>query len=559
MNPWLSQVGLAAGLVPPAPKPDAGAPLQMGVNYAAMPGAAPAPTFNPFGGSVAVPGPEGPPPPAPPPAPEPLMGQVSKAPPPGPLVSQAPPPPPPPPQRGPTPFDTKWIPIPGTGGVTPAREQGSWGPLASSLHRKAADTREKGVTDAAELIQQQAAVESAAAYDRQQQANNDAKGIEAANAQNARQIEEARVEHAKAVSAIGKGIERDPDAQFIGGMGTILGVLLSAVPGSIGKAGELATKAIDKAIDTDLRVQEFNYNAGLNAMRGKQSAFDNAIRAAGSQEAGKQMYLAARRDGVAAELQRFAAENRGTEAAAKALEISQNYEGKALDDKADSFKLIQAQRSEPQGLIQVGDQVLPGTYTAKQANPVLLEYGAKGRQGLAAKAFEGQIDIAKEDVRQQSKSREETDKGAGQISQQLQTAGVPQARAAAEAARKAITNTPQGLGERGARALYVKENLFPQESIDRESAWSQYKNQAMKAIYGNVSKDEAERAAETFDRANNDETRLNVIKNTEAILDRIEKNAKAGQSPQAQDEFNRRRAAAEGEGETPKSFQPKGK
>jgi hypothetical protein len=416
MNPYLAQVGLLAGLTP-----DAG-PLASG--YVPMDASAPAsaPIASvppPMASQMPVPAPEAPAtaqpigPPRPPPGPiivhdEPVSRITAHD---EPVIragtgTRVPPPPELPP---PGPYDVEARMLTG-GGVVPARELPGRGPRAEAEYARGNEAMQAGIAAASDLRQQAYLTEQAAAYDQQQRAHARAAGIEAANVQQAERERQAFDAHKADTDALSRQVRSgggETGAAVIGGM---FGMLLSALPGSLGKAGEMLTRMIDSALDRDLAARKWEHDVGLSRNKAKQTVFDNALRMGGSYEAAQGMYRAAVLDELAAEGRRFAAANKGTEAAAEALELAAKYEKAAADRKAESFVYRQATATGPQWQVSVGGRVLPAPVSGAEANRITLEHAVKPEQRMGEEAFKGQIDIVKEGAKEDRTKASDADK-----------------------------------------------------------------------------------------------------------------------------------------------------
>ncbi len=130
------------------------------------------------------------------------------------------------------------------------------------------------------------------------------------------------------------------------------------------------------------------------------------------------------------------------------------------------------------------------------------------------------------------------------ISEQLQRAGVPQARTSAELALKALNESEGGPGEALFRATtpdLVGKAVASSKANAREQAYTHFENAAIHALSGAaVSESEMERYRRELGSASDPAARRRAIANVLRELDSVEGNAKAGASPAARAAFEER-------------------
>lgn len=375
-NGYLGDLGFGLGLVPP-PRP---------TGTVADPS-------NLLG--TGNPPPAAPTPPPPPPPPQvPLNGGVSREPPQMSSAPAQPPAPPAPPQEQPYGlFDTRFIPVQG-GGMTPARETRNRGANALQHMQQAQTAEQVGAMAAGEVRAQQAAREAQGWGTIREARENMAADVTRQNAAASADIENARQQHIQSVQNMSKGIQDDNDTTA--NIGGVMSVILSLAPYGLHRAGEMLNKVVQQNIQRDLEVKKFNYQAGLNKESATQRDFNNAVEKAGSLQVGMQTYRAAHLDATAAAVNQYAAENRGTEAGAKALDEAGRLQANAERETANTFVYTPAQQSQGLGRVMVGGQLLSGLYTPKQADEMRLKYGVTPQQSMGEKAYGTQMDILKE-------------------------------------------------------------------------------------------------------------------------------------------------------------------
>lgn len=544
VNPYLAAVGAAfdptalagqsLGFGPPQSVPQQ---VMLGA-----PGGMPAPLPTP------PPAPAGPPPPGPDPTLDPV-GMVSRAPP-GPSSSQAPPPAPAPPPHAPPPQAPEGpqyglVPV-GGGGVQTiaAHETEMRGP---SLLR-AQGARNQAVEDTVGRVADRSADLAAAEYGMALDQERGARAREQAAAQSLAERDEEMAQRQQdfdqSVKALSK-MSVDPDrfwasrstGQKISGL---IGIALGGLGGS--NAG---MNIINQAIERDIKAQEFAYGAARDTANAKQTAFGMAMQKYGQIDAARSMARAAALDAVIAQTQQMAALSKGTEAQNRAdMALAALMDEKAQQVAQGVLFAPARQVAAPRMFV---DPTTGLTYTEQQAREVAKEYRGYGfEQGKLQSGF--LADVGKELVKGQIEGGKKADDGARAISSQLQQAGVPQARAAAELALQALNKSEGGFLEGTMRgyAPGATKLVASQDANAREQAYANFSNAAIKAMMGNATEAEVARAEGALGNAKDPAARRRAIAMTLETLSSIEKNAKAGASPAAQAEFDARRQAAEG-------------
>lgn len=533
--PYLNALGgfLNGPGAPPPPTGTATAPLSMpGTNFdAGAPPPTPAPTINPYANSIAIPSPE-PKPPAPPPPPVP------------PPAAPAPPP------RGPGIFEPQFHAI---NTSAPAREVNMRGPKAQALLDKAtnigvdANKNAEGETYRAYAQAEAAADKNVAA------AAGYRAGLEKANAQRAEELDAKAKEIAADTNSLSKQ-RMDSSADPLHTIGGIASVLLSMAPYGIGKvAGPMLMNQVNVGIQNKIKAQEFAYKAKLDANNAKRSEYGMLVDKWGSPDVAKNIYAASLKDEAATKMDRAALELKGTEVGNQYSLNAETLRAGAEKDRANALKFVPAQAGR-QFVVQIGNQMLPAPVSAAEANKIALEQGIKPQQAMGQEAQKAGLDIIKEGAKGDSKKSEQSDKGAQYISEKLQTAGIPGARASADTARSMLMETPRGYAERVARATKAPSSLIPEANNKREAAWQTFTADTMKAFSGaGMSDKERETYLKMLNSAGSDSERLDAVRRVEDRLNAAEKNIRAGASPEAQVEYDKRLEAAKGGAETPKS------
>lgn len=540
---YIGQVNQAANQPPTvasaplAADPFAQQAAQQGMTAVPPPAPLPVLVGNPYLAQVAAAA-SPPPPPASPP------GAVPTEPAPGSIG----PPPPPPPAADPSahPF------LVGGGGIVPAHEVDRRGPTFIRAQNQANATTQQAIAQTEERGQQaamaeyqMARVQAARAYAREDAAMQ-------SEAERTAELAERQKDFDSTVSQLSQ-MRMDPDrfwasrstAQKVSGLiGIALGGFLQGARGGSNPGLDI----INQAIDRDIDAQKFAYAATHDTANAKQTAFSMAMQKYQNEDAAKAMARAAALDAVMAETAQVGALHKGTE----------------IGNRADAA-LAQLQ-IEKMNQIGQGVAFIPATQRARVfTDPRTgLRYTENEMKGLVAK--EGERDFAREQeatkiggqlmVKGMEQNVRTSDE-AQHISAQLQTAGVPQARALAEKALKHLNIDEGGRAEAASR-WFLGESLGRMVNSDdanaREQAYADFANAAIKATMGNATENEVVRAQAGLGERGDPASRRRSIANILDVLAGIEKNAKAGASPAAQAEFDRRRAAAEAPNQMPKSF-----
>jgi hypothetical protein len=430
--------------------------------------------------------------------------------------------------------------------MTPARELDRRGPslLAAQGARNVAS--EETIHRIGERNADMAEQEYGLALDQERQARVREAAAQASMAERNEELAQRQADFDSSVKQLGKmgTIDRDrfwasrSTGQKVAGF---VELMLSGFRG--------APSMLLKRIDDDVKAQEFSYHAARDATQAKQTAFSMAMTKYNNADAARAMARAAAIDVTQAQLAQVSAKWKGTEAANKADIGLAALQDEKMMQIANGIQFIPPQYMGRRFV----DPETGFTYNEAEAKAFDAKRRERNfeRQKLAA-TVGGQLEVAqvnnqteltKAAISQQSKA----DEGASHISQQLLTAGVPQARAAAEKALASMNVSPPSFTETVARTVQpdaVAARTMSDASNEREQAWNTYKNQAMKALFGNVTKDEERRAEKAFGSADTPEQRRAAINMTLDMLGEIERNAKAGQSPAAQAKFDSSREAA---------------
>lgn len=436
-------------------------------------------------------------------------------------------PPPPPPGGAPTGERPAIVQVAGGGYVGP-RERSMLGPTQWAALRAANASQESAIGEMAGRTAQEAKNEEAMYMAHARDAQMRADAANAAALQRQEEMEFRIADFDRTAKQLAQE-KINPDrfwasrttpqkiASFISiGLG---GFLAGARGGS-----NMGLDMVNDAINRDIAAQEANYKIRREGLEAQSTAFGMAMQKYQSVDAARAFARASAMDAVASEVARQQARWRGTEGANRATAALAELDQQRADQILKGTQFIQGGYVEPK--YRLANRI--GTYTGKEVDAML---GKEEERGF---------ELEKEDRKIAGEIRKETAKNEGEdakyISKSLESAGIPETRSAAEQARKALISTPKGYGERvfeytpAGQSDTARKVAFGKGAAEREQTWSNYKNQAMKALMGNVTKDEERRANTALEGANDNESRLQAIKFIETILNDRESNIRKGAS-----------------------------
>lgn len=439
----------------------------------------------------------------------------------------------------------------GAGSYTaPAHETELRGPQlkAAETERNAAFAGAvKAVTERSE---QTAAGDFAVALDAERKAGIREDVANYTAAERGQEMEQRTADFDQSVRAMGEAGTIDQSRFFSSAStGQKLAMMVSLFVGGLAEAKgarNTGAEAIRAIAANDVKAQEFAYNATKDQANAKQTAFSMAMQKFNNADAARAAARAASLDVITAQMGQQAALWKGTEAANRAnMAIAQ-----LQDERMNQIRAGVA--FTPAKTVGVG-----ASYVDPRTGLTYSEGEAKGLvKTMDANEFEREkigLNTAGDVIKEQAKGAGKDDKELGvetrAISAQLQQAGVPQARAAAETALAALNKDPGGKLEAFDRSITpdaLGHAAHSDAANAREQAYSKFSNAAVKAIMGNATEQERARMVEDLGRASDPESRRRAIKNVMTDLEAIEKNAHAGASPAAQEAFKKRRELAEG-------------
>lgn len=320
------------------------------------------------------------------------------------------------------------------------------------------------------------------------------------------------------------------------------------------RGGEnLAWTRVNEEIERDVRAQELSFQMRKSGLEASHTAYGMAMQRYQSADAARAFARVSAMDAVAAEVARQQAHSKNAEGQNRAIAALAELQQARADQVMKGVQYIPSQFTEAR--YRVANRL--GTYTAKEIDKMVAEEEGRGFE-LQKIDRHADADLRKEGAKQGHDD-------AKYIATSLQQAGVPQAMESAEIARKALLSDPKGYGERVAENMPLlgnetaRKTVFGQGAADREQAWTNYKNQAMKALMGNVTAGEETRANKALEGASDNESRLAAIKTTEAILQAAERNIRKGASDKGNADYDARERGTSGAkplSNSIKSFQP---
>lgn len=504
----------------------------------------PAPVAPPFGSFSGAPVPSPELPPAGPPAPPPTGPLMSVMPPAGPSMTPGPAPPP----RGPGPSQPFLQRI--ASGVAPAKSTELRGPelRGAQEHRNAAF--EGAVQAVTERSQQTAAGDFAVALEQQRKAQIHEDAANYSVAERGAEMEQRQMDFDQSVKALSKQ-SMDPDRYWANAsVGRKIAIMLSAgaagfVQGRTGHGGgNIGIDTAMKLADADLKAQEFGYNAARDTVNAKQTAFSMAMQKYNNADAARAAARASMMETLQAQLGQQAALWKGTDAANRAQMAIASLQDEKMQQIAQGIMFTPAHATAG-GFVDPRTGI---TYSNKEAQGVVKDMDERhAKSDEQDKGIAGQLLV--EHAKEGSKKDDKIDTETRAISSQLQQAGVPLARANAELALRALNKSEGGRGEAALRAMLpgtADRAVMGDDANAREDAYNDFVNAAIKATAGNATASEEVRVVRSMGSTGDPKARVRAIGRVLNALAEVEKGAKAGASPEAQAEYDRRRDLAKG-------------
>lgn len=447
-------------------------------------------------------------------------------------------------------------------GMLPAREMAIRGPQQNAHLMASFEGPAIAADEVRAQRQEQAAREGDVYEEAATRAMHRQAGVERAAVKRQAELEAMQADYEDQVSKLGQ-MHLDSNRWWANkSTGDKIETVLLAFLGGIGATDpkgngrNLAFEAIMHDADKDLETQKFDYAVQKDRAQGAQNAFAIAMDRYQNEDAATAAARAGAIDFMQAKLGKVAADWKGTDAANYATDMMGRLASERERTIAAGLKFVPAAAAPGKYKMFIRGQEIPGLVSEADAQKYSIEHGVKPDERMDEKKFDAGVTLGGKQMEIDAKNGEKADEGAKFIASQLQSAGVPQARAAGERALAALNKSPGGKGEAiGRFALEkgvpiggetVSRAVMPDDANAREQAYSDFMNAAMKATFGNVTASEEVRAARSYGTTGDPAARKRSIEAVLNTLDEMERSAKAGTSPAAQDKFDKQREAASG-------------
>jgi hypothetical protein len=331
-------------------------------------------------------------------------------------------------------------------------------------------------------------------------------------------------------------------------------ILAAMMLGGLMGGGAGAMQMMNKLIDKNIAQQRFDWERGLDTMKGKQAAYGLAMDRWKDADVADSMVRAASIDYMLEKVNEKTAERGGVAAANHADEARAMLMSEREKTTANAYKFLQASRVEPRYAMSIRGQMLPGTLSQADAQKYAVEHGIKPAEKTDEILTKGAVDMVAKRAELANKRSERADEGAKFIATEMQKAGVPRLRMVAEQALTALNASPGGLGEAAVRGATrtalplvgdaVGNALMSDKANERERAFTMLLNLNFHELSGAaVSKPEEARLKRALG-GSDPELRKAALQQLLGYLDEIERNIKGGVPPESQEKFDRQRDAA---------------
>ncbi len=338
-------------------------------------------------------------PPPPPPAAAPAGGPVAS-----PMIPAAGPPPAP----EASPDDVQYQPV-GGGGVTPAHEAYTRGPMQHEALMSSFEPEGEAATRADlrnQIVSQLAQDE----YDRQAaEALHQQEAAQRIQAQRAAELQHLEMDYADQAQKLGQ-MKLDSNRSWANKSTPekIGSLLLVAIGGfsALGNGGHnFAYDAALREIDQDVAAQKFDYDVALEQGKMAQSAYAMALQRYGSEDAALAQARAAGLVYASAKANALKAQYGGADSANAADELRAKLDAERLKTLANGFRFIPSQVTAPRYKVAVRGHVLPGTFDEKAAQNIGIEHAIKPAERVDEKIVEGGIQSTLADRKMRGEER----------------------------------------------------------------------------------------------------------------------------------------------------------
>ncbi len=193
-------------------------------------------------------------------------------------------------------------------------------------------------------------------------------------------------------------------------IGTALLVFLGGIPATATGGRNPAYDRVMSEINGDVDTQKFDYQAGLDQLKGKQTAFAQMLDRFGSEDAADAAARAAGIDATMAKVRQLGAQWKGTESANAADDLLAKLAATREQILAEGFKFVPASAGAPRYRVSVRGQLLPGTVSEADAQQIALKHGAepgeRADEALLKGAIEGDVATAKARAERQAAAQQ---------------------------------------------------------------------------------------------------------------------------------------------------------
>jgi hypothetical protein len=173
--------------------------------------------------------------------------------------------------------------------------------------------------------------------------------------------------------------------------GEKIGNLAAMFAGGFFGGANGAAQRIYKTIDQDIESQKFDYNAGLDQAKARQTAFGMMMERYGSEDAATAAARAAALDYATAKVQQEAAQWKGTGAQNQTATLLGDLAGARENTIAAGFRFIPATQSAPRYQMAFRGHVAPGTFSEQQAQQNFIEHQTKPAQKADETILGGEV------------------------------------------------------------------------------------------------------------------------------------------------------------------------
>jgi hypothetical protein len=319
---------------------------------------------------------------------------------------------------------------------------------------------------------------------------------------------------------------------------TLLAIIGGAAAGPGGN--NIVLQSLMGTINEDVDNQKRAYEAGLDFAKGQQTAY-------GMANAAYHAAMAAGQEAVAMKIAGMKAQWKGTESANQADAVAGDLLFKADQNAAAGLKYLQPTMGSTKYKMKIRGQEVPGLVSEDKAQGYTIEHAVKPAERADDELLKGGVQSKLQSQKAQAERATKGDEGAKYISQQLQAAGIPQARTLAERALTSLNKSPGGFVDSTGRKILGQggsEFILSDDSNQREQDYHAFRNAAMKILFGNVTAAEEARADKQFGSGSSPESRKRSINAMLSAIEEQERNIIAGASQQSADTYSERRGGA---------------